>query len=153
MQKLPIDGKLEAPRTNRKPVLISNKIIPKYTEHESIVDTRVKDGDSRGTLRRANLAQVARNQSRLTSKSTNDLDIIDSYRSKSPVMNYSPKASHSILLDQSVRKPVIFSNSKPTRTPSRENKNQIYDIYDDNTELDELKFKDEPDGNLQKKLY
>ena len=144
MQKLPIDNKLEVTKRSRKKI-----VIPKKNENESVVDTRVKDDDTRGTLRRANIAEVVRNQSRLASKSTNELNnYVDSDRNNTPIYAYSPKPVRPTFADQSVRKPVNLTSKHPTPN----SKSRIYELNDDDddAEFEELKFKDEPDGNFTK---
>jgi hypothetical protein len=152
MQKVPLDDKIQVPRRQKIETTTPRRSQSRLREqnNESVVDTRAKNDKSRDTLRRANIADVARNQ---MSRSSHYLDQNDP---TSPPYDYPAKVnSRPVFYDATtLRKPVNFSKkeivkSKPTA--------KVNDIDDDDAEFDELKFTEESDsnfrGNIMKHLF
>jgi hypothetical protein len=140
MQKVPLDDKIQVPRRQKIETTTPRRSQSRLREqnNESVVDTRAKNDKSRDTLRRANIADVARNQ---MSRSSHYLDQNDPY-------DYQEKVnSRPVFYDATTfRKPVSFSKkenvkSKPTA--------KVNDIDDDDAEFDELKFTEESDSNFR----
>jgi hypothetical protein len=148
MQKVPLDNKIQVPRRQKIETTPLRRSQSRLREqnNESVVDTRAKNDKSRDTLRRANIADVARNQ---MSRSSHYLDQNDAVRNPtSPAYDYPEKInSRPVFYDATtLRKPVNFSKkenfkSKPTA--------KINDIEDDDAEFDELKFTEESDSNFR----
>ena len=150
MQKVSLDDKIEVPRREKFLTTTPRRSQSNQREqnNESVVDTRAKNDKSRATLRRANLADIARNQ---MSRSSNHLDY-----NPNPTNNTPPLYDYPLVTEQNtrpvffdkttVRKPVNLSKIEPIKNKPTA---KIYELEDDDAEFDELKFTEESDSNFR----